>query len=74
MAKNNLHVVKHNGQWAVKQERQSSPLSTHRTQSTAEKNARTLAKLAHLEVYLHGRDGKIRERNTYGHDPFPPRG
>ena len=26
------------------------------------------------EVFIHGRDGKIRERNTYGHDPFPPQG
>ncbi|MEQ9568321.1 MAG: DUF2188 domain-containing protein, partial [Pseudomonadales bacterium] len=26
------------------------------------------------ELYIHGKDGRIRERNTYGKDPFPPRG
>jgi len=26
------------------------------------------------EAFLKGRDGKIRERNTYGNDPHPPKG
>jgi hypothetical protein len=25
-------------------------------------------------MFVHGRDGKIRERNTFGHDPHPPTG
>ncbi|EGD1666955.1 DUF2188 domain-containing protein, partial [Escherichia coli] len=23
---------------------------------------------------IHGRDGQIRERDSYGNDPFPPKG
>jgi hypothetical protein len=26
------------------------------------------------EFYLHGRGGQIRERDSHGHDPYPPRG
>jgi hypothetical protein len=23
---------------------------------------------------IHGRNGQIRQRNSHGHDPFPPKG
>ncbi|WP_268245296.1 DUF2188 domain-containing protein [Vulcaniibacterium thermophilum] len=26
------------------------------------------------ELFIQGRDGQIRERNSYGDDPFPPKG
>jgi len=26
------------------------------------------------EMFIQGRDGQIRERNSYGDDPFPPKG
>jgi hypothetical protein len=26
------------------------------------------------ELVIHGQDGRIRERNTHGNDPFPPKG
>ncbi|MBY0544383.1 MAG: DUF2188 domain-containing protein, partial [Gammaproteobacteria bacterium] len=29
---------------------------------------------AKVEHFIHGKDGKIQERNSYGNDPFPPRG
>jgi len=25
------------------------------------------------DLYIHGKDGTIRERNSYGRDPFPPK-
>ncbi|MCI5039252.1 MAG: DUF2188 domain-containing protein [Donghicola eburneus] len=25
-------------------------------------------------MLIHGENGRIRERNTYGNDPFPPKG
>jgi hypothetical protein len=25
-------------------------------------------------LYIHGQDGRIRERNSYGNDPYPPKG
>ncbi|MDE0092409.1 MAG: DUF2188 domain-containing protein, partial [Oligoflexia bacterium] len=26
------------------------------------------------ELSIHGRNGRIREKNSYGSDPFPPKG
>jgi hypothetical protein len=48
--------------------------SIHGTQSEAWKEARRLARGAESEAFLKGRDGSIRARNTYRHDPFPPKG
>ena len=33
-----------------------------------------IARNQHTEVYIHGRDGRIRERDSYGNDPYPPKG
>jgi hypothetical protein len=35
--------------------------------------AKTRAKKAHADVYVHRRDGTIQERDSYGQDPCPPR-
>jgi hypothetical protein len=72
--RSNLHVTRSGSQWNVRREGAANPTSTHRTQSAAINNATQIAKPERGEVIVHGRDNKIRERNTYGKDPFPPRG
>jgi hypothetical protein len=62
------------GSWAVKRSGASRAASIHDTQAEAWKEARRLARGAEAEAYLKGRDGKIRTRNTYGSDTFPPKG
>ncbi len=47
-------------------------LSSHDTQHNAIKNAVIRAKRMQSEVVIHGRDGKIRSKDSYGNDPFPP--
>jgi len=74
MANKNQHVVPSNKQWAVKGEKNSKATSLHETQAEAFRAARDIAKNQKSEVFLHGADGKIRERNSYGNDPYPPRG
>jgi hypothetical protein len=74
MTKKNQHVVPHSGGWAVKGEGNTKASSVHQTQSAAESAARQSAVRTGSEVFIHGRDGRIRERNTYGRDPFPPKG
>jgi hypothetical protein len=69
----NFHVVKHDEGWAIKKEGVKTPLSEHRTQELARQNAVLLAKHDHSEVVIHGTDGKIRDKDSYGNDPFPPR-
>ena len=38
------------------------------------KPAKDKARDTRNEAFLKGRNGKIRERNTYGKDPHPPKG
>ena len=34
---------------------------------------RTAAKKVGTELYIHGRDGTIKDKRSYGNDPMPPR-
>ena len=36
--------------------------------------ARKIARREGLELLMQGRDGQIKEKNSYGKDPYPPRG
>jgi hypothetical protein len=74
MGKKGQHVVPSGGGWAVKTAGASRASSTHTTQVAAIDAAIKIAKNQKSEVYVHGRDGRIRERNSYGKDPFPPKG
>jgi len=74
MAKKGQHVVPADGGWSVKKAGASRASSTHTTQAAAIDAATKIAKNQQSEVYIHGRDGRIRERNSYGKDPFPPKG
>ncbi|MEX2115296.1 MAG: DUF2188 domain-containing protein [Bacteroidota bacterium] len=69
----NVHVVKSGDRWAVKEEGRKTPLSTHKSQELARQNAVPLAKENKSEVVIHGRDGKIRDKDSYGDDPNPPK-
>jgi len=70
----NVHVVPKDGQWAVKREKASRSTRVVETQKEAIDIARELAKNSESEMFIHRKDGSIRERNTYGSDPFPPKG
>ena len=70
----NQHVVKRTDGWAVVGEGNSRDTSVHSTQHQAIERAREIAQNQRSEVVIHGEDGKIRDKNSYGNDPFPPRG
>jgi hypothetical protein len=74
MAGKNQHVVRRDDQWAVRGEGNSRDTSLHATQAQAERAARQIAISQKSEVLVHGRDGRIRDRNSYGNDPYPPKG
>jgi len=75
MAKQGQHVVRNpSGGWAVKKAGASRATSVHATQADAIAAATRIAQNQKTELYIHGRDGRIRERNSYGSDPHPPRG
>jgi hypothetical protein len=70
----NQHVVPHNGAWAVRGEGNSRVTSMHQTQAQAQAAARDIAINQHSEVVIHRPNGQIRDKDSYGHDPYPPRG
>lgn len=70
----NQHVVPHKNGWAVKGAGNSKATSIHRTQEAARKAARNIAINQKSEVVIHKPNGQIRDKDSYGNDPFPPRG
>jgi hypothetical protein len=48
-------------------------LSRHHTKGTAVERGRELAQARQTEHLIHNADGQIGRRNSYGHDPVPPR-
>lgn len=74
MAKSNQHVVPSGDKWGVKGEGNSRLTSVHDTQRQAIDAAREIARNQQSEVVIHRPDGRIRDRDSYGNDPFPPKG
>jgi len=74
MTKKNQHVVPHASGWAVRGAGNERATSVHGTQGEAISVARETAISQGSEMLIHGENGRIRERNTYGKDPYPPKG
>ena len=74
MSKRNQHVVPAGEDWGVRGEGNARLTSRHPTQAEAEHAARDIARRHQSEVVIHRPDGRIRDRNSYGNDPFPPEG
>jgi len=74
MSNKNQHVVPHKNGWAVKGAGNSRATSVHSTQSEAISEAKGSAQNQKSELFIHGKNGRIRERNSYGNDPYPPKG
>ena len=68
------HVVPNGGKWSVRKAGASKASGTYSTQKEAVKEARKIAKNQGTELYIHGRDGRIRERDSYGNDPKRSKG
>lgn len=72
--KKNVHVVPHSGNFAVKVEGNDRATKVVPTQREATRIAKGIAQKNHSELVIHRPDGRIREKNSYGSDPFPPKG
>ena len=67
--KKNIHVVPNGSQWAVKSSGNTRSTKITSTQNEAISVAREIAKNQRSELIIHGRNGVIREKNSYGNDP-----
>ena len=73
MSKKDIHVVPHKDEWATRREGASRVSGTFRTQGDAYDSARDTARREHVEVVTHRPDGRIRDSDSFGNDPSPPR-
>lgn len=75
MSGKNQHITPHpGGGWQVKGANNHRATAVTPTQREAIKTAREIAINQGSEMFIHGQNGQIRERNSYGHDPYPPKG
>src|SRR6187399_1781508 len=66
--RSNQHVVPREQAWAIVGEGSSRATAVAPTQVKAIATARDIARNQSTELIVHGRDGRIRERDSHGHD------
>ncbi|MFP9117168.1 DUF2188 domain-containing protein [Flavobacterium sp. RNTU_13] len=70
----NQHVVPHKDGFAVRGAGNSKVTKVTDTQKEAISVAREIAKNQQSELFIHRPNGQIRQRDSYGNDPHPPKG
>jgi hypothetical protein len=73
MARGWIHTVYRDGRW-INEVEDGTVLSRHTTTEEAVRSGRLSAFVQTTEHVIHNVDGTISTRNSYGRDPFPPRG
>ncbi|AXA34157.1 DUF2188 domain-containing protein [Francisella adeliensis] len=75
MQKNkNYFVSPHPEGWQTKRAGATRASAVTTTQGDAFEIGRKLAKKSHGELSIQNRQGNIRDKRSYGNDPFPPKG
>lgn len=62
------------GGWQNKVEGNQRASNVSQTKAQAEAKGRTMAKELRTEHKIQNQKGQITERNSYGGDPYPPKG
>jgi hypothetical protein len=73
MKKRDIHVVPHDEGWATQKEGAERAGHVTRTQQEAIDLARNQARRENVEVVIHRKNGQIRDSDSYGNDPYPPK-
>lgn len=73
MTKRDVHVVTHPSGWATRKEGSERAGGVYDTQREAIDRARDQARRERVEVVIHRPDGRIRDSDSYGKDPMPPK-
>ena len=70
----NIHVTRRkDGSWAVIRENAQQASGLHDTQGEVIDIAREMARNDKVELVIHDRENRIRDKDSYGNDPCPPR-
>lgn len=71
----NQHVTPHpDGGWQVKGANNTKATVRTDTQADAINIARNIARNQESELIIHRTNGRIRDKDSYGNDPYPPKG
>lgn len=74
MSKQKVHVTPHKeGGWQVKKGGNERASAVTPTQKDAITRGREMAINDKTDLVIHGKDGKIRDADSYGADPCPPK-
>lgn len=68
-----VNVVKHDSHWAVRRDGAQRASRVFETQKEAIDYGRSIARRAGAELRIQDAQGRWREAESYGSDPFPPR-
>jgi hypothetical protein len=71
----NQYISPHpDGGWQVKGEGNQKATARATTQKEAIEIARLIARNQQSELVIRRADGRIRDKDSYGNDPYPPEG
>jgi len=73
MSGKNQHVVPYGSDWGIKGEGNSKFTSVFENKQDALRAGREISSNQHSELVIHGRDGRIQDKDSFGHDPNPPK-
>ena len=71
--KKSVHIVPREDGWAVRRSNGERDSSHHRTQADAIEAGRTTARREQTELVIHDQKGRIRDSDSFGNDPNPPK-
>lgn len=69
----NQHVLPGKDGWKVKGEGNSRSTANTSTKKEAIEKAREIARNQKSEIIIHGKDGRIQDKDSFGNDPNPPK-
>lgn len=69
----NQHITKKGDNWRVIGEGNSKATKNFDTQKEAINYGKQISMNQHSELVIHGVNGKIRDKDSFGHDPHPPK-
>ena len=70
----NQHVTPKDDKWQVKGAGNTKATAITNTQAEAIAIAKAIAMNQESELLIHGTNGRIRQKNSYGNDDYPPKG
>ena len=73
MTQKQQHIVPVDGEWGIKKGGSNRLTEVFDKKEDAVDAGREIARNQGAEFFIHDRHGIIKERESYGNDPFPPR-